>query len=96
MYLRRIMTIFHFRNLGMSLEPANTETNEPEIWTQKPWWCQPWSIVLTTIVVPTLSWFVLHWIWLTGILALGFLLWMAFFLGVYPRLIRLQRIGDRG
>jgi hypothetical protein len=69
----------------MSSEPAHTGTHEVDIWKQKPWWCQPWSIVLTTIVVPTLSWFTLHWLWLTALLALGFGLWMAFFLGVLSR-----------
>ncbi len=80
----------------MSLERDHTETErgeetQGEIWSQKPWWCQPWSIVLTTIVVPALSWFVLHWVWLTALLALVFGLWMAFFLGVYPRLIARSR-----
>ena len=59
-----------------------------DVWQFKPWWCQPWSIVLTALGIPTLSWIVFHGLWLTGLIAVPFLVWMVFFIGIYPRLMQ--------
>jgi hypothetical protein len=58
------------------------------IWDYKPWWCQPWSILLTGNGLIAASWLVLHRYWLTGLVALPLLAWMAFFIGVFPNLAR--------
>lgn len=57
------------------------------IWQYKPWWCQPWSILLTGIGIISGSWFVLHRVWLTGLVAVPILVWMGYFLLVYPKLM---------
>jgi hypothetical protein len=57
------------------------------IWQYKPWWCQPWSIVLTGVAIIGGSWLLLHRLWLTGLVALPILVWMGYFLLVYPRLM---------
>ncbi|RMF68750.1 MAG: hypothetical protein D6742_04280 [Cyanobacteria bacterium J069] len=56
------------------------------IWQLKPWWCQPWSILLTGTSLIGGSWLLLHRVWLTGLVAVPVLVWMGFFLLVYPRL----------
>jgi hypothetical protein len=56
-------------------------------WNYKPWWCQPWSILLTSICVIAGSWFLLRIIWLTILIAIPVLIWMGFFLFVWPQLI---------
>ncbi|MEY2977990.1 MAG: DUF6737 family protein [Prochlorotrichaceae cyanobacterium] len=73
----------------MNPDPIQTETPQPiDIWKLKPWWCQPWSIVLTTIALPSLSWLGFHQVWLTGGLAVILVVWMSFFLGVYPKMVQ--------
>ncbi|NEQ42642.1 MAG: hypothetical protein F6K00_03395 [Leptolyngbya sp. SIOISBB] len=57
------------------------------VWDYKPWWCQPWSIVLTGISIIGGSWLLFHRYWLTGIVAVPILVWMVFFVLVYPRLM---------
>ena len=73
----------------MSQEQApNTSGNQPvSVWQHKPWWCQPWSIALTGFTVIGGSWFWLRIIWLTVLVAVPVLVWMGFFLLVYPRLM---------
>ena len=58
------------------------------IWHYKPWWCQPWSIVLTGITLIGGSGWLFHRLWLTLLLAIPVLIWMGFFLLIYPRLMR--------
>lgn len=55
------------------------------IWQYKPWWCQPWSIVLTGMGVIGGSWLLLKTVWVTGLVAVPIVVWMVFFLLVYPR-----------
>lgn len=64
-----------------------TNPKPMNVWNYKPWWCQPWSIVLTSAILIGGSWWVGQRIWLTGLVAIPVLTWMAFFLGVYPRLV---------
>ncbi|BAY88031.1 MULTISPECIES: DUF6737 family protein [unclassified Tolypothrix] len=56
-------------------------------WNYKPWWCQPWSIVLTGITLISGSWLVFKTIWLTVIISIPILVWMGFFLLIWPQLI---------
>lgn len=56
-------------------------------WNYKPWWCQPWSILLTGVTLITGSWLLFKTIWLTVLVAIPLLVWMGFFLLVWPRLI---------
>ena len=64
------------------------ETNPPTVWNYKPWWCQPWSILLTGCCLIVGSWGLFHRIWVTALVAIPVLIWMGFFLLVYPRLMR--------
>jgi hypothetical protein len=61
--------------------------NPSSIWQQKPWWCQPWSIILTGLGLIGGSWFGFQRFWLTMVVAVPVLLWMGYFLLVYPRLL---------
>ncbi|MBF2047711.1 MAG: DUF6737 family protein [Leptolyngbya sp. IPPAS B-1204] len=63
------------------------------IWQYKPWWCQPWSILLTGMLIISGSWFWLHRVWLTGLVAMPVLVWMGFFLLIYPKLMN-QMLAD--
>jgi hypothetical protein len=56
-------------------------------WNYKPFWCQPWSILLTGITLITGSWLIFKIIWLTVIVAIPILIWMGFFLFVWPQLV---------
>jgi hypothetical protein len=60
------------------------------VWQLKPWWCQPWSILLTGIVLIGGSWLLLHRLWVTLLVAIPVLIWMGFFLGLYPQLYAQQ------
>lgn len=64
-----------------------THSSEASVWDYKPWWCQPWSIVLTGVSIIGGSWLLFHRYWLTGIVAVPILIWMGFFLLLYPRLV---------
>lgn len=55
------------------------------IWHYKPWWCQPWSIILTGVVLIGGSWVLLHRIWVTVLVAVPILIWMGFFVLLYPQ-----------
>mgnify|MGYP006268466321 CR=1 FL=1 len=57
-------------------------------WSYKPWWCQPWSIVLTGIAIISGSWLLIKTLWLTVIMAVPVLIWMGFFLLIWPQLMR--------
>ncbi len=60
---------------------------ESNPWKHKPWWCQPWSIVLTTLTLIIGSWLLWKIIWLTVLIAIPVLIWMSFFLFIWPRLM---------
>jgi hypothetical protein len=64
-----------------------SESKPVNVWDYKPWWCQPWSILLTGTTLITASWFIFKIIWLTVIVAIPLLIWMIFFIIVYPRLV---------
>ncbi|BFM39594.1 DUF6737 family protein [Synechocystis sp. LKSZ1] len=57
-------------------------------WQAKPWWCQPWTILLTGASCIGGSWFLFHKWWLTLPLSFLIVLWWAYFLILWPRLIR--------
>ena len=61
---------------------------KPSVWNDKPWWCQPWSIVLTGMAIITTSWLLLKIWWVTTLVALPVLVWMVYFLIIYPRLMQ--------
>jgi hypothetical protein len=61
--------------------------SQSSVWEYKPWWCQPWSILLTGMSIITGSWLLFHRYWVTGLVALPILVWMGFFLLLYPRLV---------
>lgn len=64
-------------------------TDQPEsVWQYKPWWCQPWSILLTGCLIIGGTWWLTHIIWLTMLVAVPILIWMGFFLLLYPRLMK--------
>jgi membrane protein YdbS with pleckstrin-like domain len=70
------------------MNPSEHESSELSVWHHKPWWCQPWSIVLTAIALIGGSWLGLHRWWVTLLVAIPVLVWMIFFVGIYPRLYR--------
>ncbi|MBC8122931.1 MAG: hypothetical protein H7Y22_13970 [Gemmatimonadaceae bacterium] len=54
-------------------------------WAHKPWWCQPWSIFLTgsLLIAASYTWLGAWWI----LPAIPVLVWMGYFLVVWPRLM---------
>ncbi|MDZ7957328.1 MAG: DUF6737 family protein [Aulosira sp. DedQUE10] len=56
-------------------------------WNYKPWWCQPWSILLTGITLISASWLLFKTIWLTVLISIPILIWMVFFLLIWPPLM---------
>ncbi|MGD1858489.1 MAG: DUF6737 family protein [Leptolyngbyaceae cyanobacterium] len=64
-----------------------SSASESSVWDYKPWWCQPWAILLSVVSIIAGSWLLLHRYWLTGIVAVPILVWMGFFLLVYPRVM---------
>jgi hypothetical protein len=56
------------------------------VWNHKPWWCQPWSILLTGIGIISTSWLLFKLIWVSVVVAIPILVWMGFFLILFPRL----------
>lgn len=76
-----------------------SKDSSSNIWQSKPWWCQPWSIVLTGTGLISGSWLLLHRIWVTTLVAAPVLIWMGFFLLLYPRLMQdmlAEEIGGDG
>jgi hypothetical protein len=74
-------------------ETQNEFLSEPlsepfNVWNYKPWWCQPWSIVLTGAGIMTGSWLLFRAVWLTSLVSVPLLIWMGYFLVIYPRLVR--------
>lgn len=62
--------------------------NKPvSVWDYKPWWCQPWSIALTGIaIISGCGWFT-RTAWITILVAVPIVVWMVYFLWIYPRLV---------
>ncbi|WP_287127907.1 DUF6737 family protein [Candidatus Cyanaurora vandensis] len=58
------------------------------VWAHKPWWCQPWSILLTGTSWTGGLYLWLGLSWLSVVLAAPVLVWMVFFVGIYPTLVR--------
>ena len=58
----------------------------PSIWDYKPWWCQPWSIILTSILLIGGSWWLLNNVWITLLVAVPVLIWMIYFVLIFPKL----------
>ena len=58
----------------------------PSIWNYKPWWCQPWSIILTGISLIGGSWLLLLNVWITSFVAIPVLIWMIYFILIFPKL----------
>ncbi|MFM7409029.1 MAG: DUF6737 family protein [Cuspidothrix sp.] len=56
-------------------------------WQYKPWWCQPWSIVLTGFTLISGSWLIFKIVWLTILVAIPLLIWMGFFVLIWPQLM---------
>jgi hypothetical protein len=56
-------------------------------WQSKPWWCQPWSIILTSLTLISGSWLIFKIIWLTILVAIPSLIWMGFFLLIWPQMM---------
>jgi len=56
-------------------------------WNYKPWWCQPWSIFLTGIALISSSWLLFKILWLTILISIPILIWMGFFLLIWPKLM---------
>jgi hypothetical protein len=56
-------------------------------WNYKPWWCQPWSILLTGLTIISGSWLLFKTIWLTVLISVPILVWMGFFVLIWPQLI---------
>jgi hypothetical protein len=70
------------------MDSQSDNQSSESVWNHKPWWCQPWSILLTGLALIGGSWFLLKTIWITVLVAVPILIWMGFFLLVYPRLMR--------
>ncbi|MCA1992598.1 MAG: hypothetical protein LDL41_11290 [Coleofasciculus sp. S288] len=64
-------------------------------WSYKPWWCQPWSILLTGALAIAGSWVVAKTIWITVLLSIPVLVWWAYFLLLWPQLIKDSGILER-
>ncbi|MBD2203784.1 hypothetical protein H6G33_21535 [Calothrix sp. FACHB-1219] len=71
-----------------------TENKPLSPWNYKPWWCQPWSILLTGITIISGSWLIFKTIWLTVLISIPILIWMGFFLLIWPQLIMRSGILD--
>jgi len=59
----------------------------PSVWDYKPWWCQPWSIILTGISLISGSWLLLSNLWITVFVAIPVLIWMIYFVLIFPKLM---------
>ncbi|KAF3884973.1 MULTISPECIES: DUF6737 family protein [Nostocales] len=64
-----------------------SEQNSINPWKYKPWWCQPWSILLTGVTLIGGSWVLFKTIWFTIFVSIPILVWMGFFLLIWPQLI---------
>jgi hypothetical protein len=71
-------------------KPTKTMKNSEDynVWSEKPPWCQPWTILLSGSVIIVASWLPFHKWWLSLPVASVISLWWWYFLLAYPRLIR--------
>ncbi|WP_218080056.1 DUF6737 family protein [Anthocerotibacter panamensis] len=60
--------------------------SKKSVWSQKPWWCQPWSILLTGSVLLGGLYRLGGLSWLTLLGGFPIVVWMVFFVGIYPAL----------
>ena len=67
-----------------------SETIQPDLWAEKPWWCQPWTIILTGVLAISGSWLVMHRFWVTIPVTLLVLAWWILFLVIAPAAYRNQ------
>ncbi len=67
-----------------------SDRSQPDLWSEKPWWCQPWTIVLTGVLAIFASWLVLHRLWITIPVAAMVLAWWILFLVIAPAAYRNQ------
>ncbi|WP_242056803.1 MULTISPECIES: DUF6737 family protein [Oscillatoriales] len=70
----------------MSDDPKSKIDLNP--WGYKPWWCQPWSIAVTGSGLIGLSWLLFKTVWVTVVVSLPVLIWMGFFLILWPQLMK--------
>lgn len=63
-------------------------------WNYKPWWCQPWSILLTGITIIASNWIILKNLWFSLGIDIPVLLWMAYFLLIWPQLVKSSLLLD--
>lgn len=82
-----LLAITHYDKCDLS-KKSIAMSKAGSVWAYKPWWCQPWSILLTGAVLIGGSWGLMHTIWLTVLVAVPVVVWMVFFLLVYPRLMQ--------
>jgi hypothetical protein len=64
-----------------------SQENSINPWKYKPWWCQPWSILLTGITLIAGSWLLFKTLWFTIFVSIPLLVWMGFFLLIWPKLM---------
>ncbi|AGY57452.1 DUF6737 family protein [Gloeobacter kilaueensis] len=57
-------------------------------WRHKPWWCQPWSILLTGCGWIGITYWGLGLSFWWILISAPVLVWMIYFLFVWPRLMR--------
>jgi hypothetical protein len=65
-------------------------------WDYKPWWCQPWSILLTGSLLIAGSWTAIKNFWVSAALSLPVLLWMVYFLLIWPPLVKAMLVRELG
>ncbi|AFY43833.1 DUF6737 family protein [Nostoc sp. PCC 7107] len=64
-----------------------TEQKPLNPWEYKPWWCQPWSIILTSVVLISGSCLLFKIVWLTILVSIPVIIWMGFFVFIWPQLM---------
>ncbi len=66
-------------------------SSKESVWTKKPWWCQPWSILLTGFSLLTGLYFIFQLNWPLFVLGTPIVMWMVFFVGIYPGMVEGQK-----
>lgn len=64
-------------------------------WKYKPWWCQPWSILLTGTLLIGGSWALAKTALVTVLVAIPVLIWMGYFVIIWPQLMKRSRLLER-
>lgn len=70
------------------LTPPNLDLDSFNPWQYKPWWCQPWSILLTGAIAIFLPAQLTRNLWIAGGIAIPVMVWWAYFLLLWPRLLK--------